>query len=111
MIVEVQVEELLASTLLPLSVASTLGEVADNPITSPTLPSLTPYIILAKALGEMKLFFSSCFLVVCVVEGGCPSIYRRRGCAMAIPSTKSMHHRLLDGGMPPPEQGMAEERR
>ena len=53
----------------PLGVASTLGEVADSPGTSPTLPSLTPYIILAKALGEMKLFFSSCFLV-CVVEGG-----------------------------------------
>jgi hypothetical protein len=49
MIVEVQVEELLAPTLLLLSVASTLGEVADSPGTSPTLPSLTPYIILAKA--------------------------------------------------------------
>ena len=49
MIVEVQVEELLALPLLPLSVASTLGEVADSPGTSLTLPSLTPYIILAKA--------------------------------------------------------------
>jgi len=49
MIIEVQVEEVLALTLLSLSVANTLGEVADNPSTSPTLPSLTPYIILAKA--------------------------------------------------------------
>ena len=49
MIVEVQVEELLVLTLLPLSVVSTLGEVADSPSTSPTLPSLTPYIIQAKA--------------------------------------------------------------
>jgi hypothetical protein len=47
MIVEVQ--EQLAPVLLPLSVASTLKEVADNPNTSPTLPSLTPYIILAKS--------------------------------------------------------------
>jgi len=49
MIIEVQVEELLAPTLFLLSVASTLGEVADNPGTSPTLLSLSPYIILAKA--------------------------------------------------------------
>ena len=49
MIIEVQVEELLAPTLFLLSVASTLGEVVDSPGTSPTLPSLTPYIILAKA--------------------------------------------------------------
>ena len=49
MIVEVQVEEFLALTLLPLSVASTLEEVADSPGTSPTLSSLTPYIIVAKA--------------------------------------------------------------
>ena len=72
MIVVVQVKEFLAPTLLLLSVASTLGEVADSPSTSPTLPSLIPYIILAKALGEMKLFFSSCFLVLWVVEGGLP---------------------------------------
>ena len=42
-------EELLALTLLPLSVASTLREVADSPGTSPTLSSLTPTLILAKA--------------------------------------------------------------
>ena len=48
-IVEVQVEEPLASALLSLSVASTLVEVAHNPGTSPTLLSLTPYIILAKS--------------------------------------------------------------
>ena len=49
MIIEVQVEESLAPALILLSVASTLGEVTDNPGTSPTLPSLTPYIILAKS--------------------------------------------------------------
>ena len=49
MIIEVQVEELRALTLLPLSVASTLREVVDSPDTSLTLPSLTPYFILAKA--------------------------------------------------------------
>ena len=41
-------EELLALTLLSLSVASTLGEVADSPGTSPTLLSLTPYSTLAR---------------------------------------------------------------
>ena len=41
MIVEVQVVESLAPTLLLLSVGSTLGEVADNPDTSPTLPCNT----------------------------------------------------------------------
>jgi len=49
MIVVVQVKEFLAPTLLLLSVASTLGEVADSLGTCPTLPSLTPYIVLAKA--------------------------------------------------------------
>jgi hypothetical protein len=60
------VEELLAPTLLPLSVASTLREVADSPDTSSTLPSLTPFIILAKANVVMKLSCSSCCLRVCL---------------------------------------------
>ena len=68
-------EELLAPILLPLSVASTLGEVADSPGTSPTLPSLTPSIILAKAKVVMKLFFSSCSLVVCLRGELYPSIF------------------------------------
>ena len=42
-------EELLAPALLSLSVASTLGEVADSLGTSPILSSLTPYIILARS--------------------------------------------------------------
>ena len=54
MIVEVQAEEPLALALL-LSVASTLGEAVDNLGTCPTLPSLTPYIILAKAKMSGRL--------------------------------------------------------
>ena len=52
-------EESLALAFLLLSVASTLGKVVDNPDTSPTLPSLTPYIILAKAKmrGALLLLF------------------------------------------------------
>ena len=75
MIVEVQVEELLAPTLLWLSVASTLGELADNPITSPTLPSLTPYIILAKAKmsGALLVLFLCIELMPC--EGAPPCFY------------------------------------
>jgi hypothetical protein len=48
-IVEIQLGESLALTLLPLSVLSTLVEVADNSSTSPTYLSLTPYATLARS--------------------------------------------------------------
>ena len=65
-------EESLAPTFLLLSVASTLEEVADNPGTSPTLPSLTPYIILAKAKmdGALLLIFLCINGMIC--EGAFP---------------------------------------
>jgi hypothetical protein len=86
------VEELLAPTLLPLSVASTLREVADSPDTSSTLPSLTPFIILAKANVVMKLSCSSCCLRVCLrgeliqgSKGCCGYLWRE------IPTSTSLH--------------------
>jgi len=48
---------------------------------------------------------------MCVVKGGCPSIYtRRRGGVVAIPGMKPMHHCLLHEGMQPPHEGEDERR-
>ena len=75
MIVEVQVEELLAPTLLPLSVASTPREVVNSPGTSPILSSLTPTLILAKAKVEGSFSSLLCSLGVCCRGELYPSIY------------------------------------
>ena len=65
MIIEVQVEEPLAPALLPLSVLSTLVEVANNPGTSLTLLSLSlPILLLLEAKDKSVALLLLLFCVL-----------------------------------------------
>ena len=110
MIVEVQVEESLAPALLPQSVASTLGKVVDNPDTSPTLPSLTPYIILAKAKIVEPFYFSSCVWNGCFVREPPLCFYSQTTLIQGGISPEYQHALPLHGSRTPPHEEVDERR-